>query len=177
MSEIQGRTEIEGVSVLMQRSVYRHSPEKAHVTVTVWVSSFEQAPAVWVKFFASFPAEARVTNDECESPGLLEIMWTEAPNERDLAMYAEEQAAEQKRIADALAYDLWQARRGPIGSSKKRAEVGLPGHCERCAEVGHVAAHPDMGCGDVGCDTSHPDPALLEAEIMERHGRRGGDRG
>jgi hypothetical protein len=41
------------------------------------------------------------------------------------------------------------------GVSKERAEVGLPGHCERCAEVGHVSAHPELGCGDVRCDKEH----------------------
>ena len=42
------------------------------------------------------------------------------------------------------------------GSSKARQEVGEPGHCERCAEFGHVKAHPGLGCGDVGCSRAHP---------------------
>lgn len=41
------------------------------------------------------------------------------------------------------------------GASKERAEVGLPGHCERCAEVGHVKAHRSLGCADVRCDKPH----------------------
>ncbi|MEZ7005650.1 hypothetical protein [Streptomyces sp. AD55] len=41
------------------------------------------------------------------------------------------------------------------GTSKERAQVGLPGHCERCAEVGHVKAHRSLGCGDVGCNSAH----------------------
>jgi hypothetical protein len=41
------------------------------------------------------------------------------------------------------------------GSDKERAQVGLPGHCERCAEVGHVKAHRSLGCGDVGCNSAH----------------------
>lgn len=41
------------------------------------------------------------------------------------------------------------------GSDAKRASVGLPGHCEPCAVVGHVVAHPDHGCGDVGCNVEH----------------------
>lgn len=43
------------------------------------------------------------------------------------------------------------------GSNSERQSVGLPGHCERCAQVGHVKAHPDLGCGDVGCTAFHPD--------------------
>lgn len=47
------------------------------------------------------------------------------------------------------------------GSNKERQEVGDPGHCERCAEVGHVRAHRSLGCGDVGCTSAHApgDPA------------------
>ncbi len=41
------------------------------------------------------------------------------------------------------------------GSSKDRQEVGLPGHCEPCAQVGHVKAHKHLGCGDVGCNSAH----------------------
>jgi hypothetical protein len=43
------------------------------------------------------------------------------------------------------------------GSNSERQSVGLPGHCDDCAETGHVAAHPDLGCSDVGCDTAHPE--------------------
>ena len=43
------------------------------------------------------------------------------------------------------------------GSNPERQSVGLPGHCEDCAEHGHVAAHPDLGCSDVGCDSAHPE--------------------
>jgi hypothetical protein len=42
-----------------------------------------------------------------------------------------------------------------IGSSSRRQSVGLPGHCERCVQVGHVKAHPSLGCGDVGCERAH----------------------
>ena len=41
------------------------------------------------------------------------------------------------------------------GTNSERQSVGLPGHCERCAEVGHVRAHPRLGCGDVGCTRAH----------------------
>lgn len=41
------------------------------------------------------------------------------------------------------------------GSNSERQSVGLPGHCERCAEHGHVEAHPNYGCGDVGCSSAH----------------------
>lgn len=49
------------------------------------------------------------------------------------------------------------------GSSKDRQEIGLPGHCDACCTVGHVVAHPDYGCGDVGCEQYHPisEPAEL----------------
>ncbi len=50
------------------------------------------------------------------------------------------------------------------GTSKDRQEVGLPGHCKACAAAGHMAAHPDLGCGDVGCDKAHDDaPASVGA--------------
>lgn len=46
------------------------------------------------------------------------------------------------------------------GSNPERQAVGYPGHCARCCEVGHVKAHPDRGCGDVGCYAYHDeDPA------------------
>lgn len=45
------------------------------------------------------------------------------------------------------------------GSSNTRQGVGLPGHCEDCAEHGHAAAHPDLGCADVGCDRNHESAA------------------
>lgn len=41
------------------------------------------------------------------------------------------------------------------GSNSCRQEVGKAGHCDRCCEVGHVAAHPQFGCADVGCDRAH----------------------
>ncbi|MET8006245.1 hypothetical protein [Nonomuraea glycinis] len=43
------------------------------------------------------------------------------------------------------------------GTDKTRQETGAPGHCDDCAARGHIAAHPDLGCGDVGCDKHHPD--------------------
>jgi hypothetical protein len=45
-----------------------------------------------------------------------------------------------------------------VGQNTERQSVGLPGHCDRCAEVGHVVAHPDLGCADVGCTQSHASP-------------------
>lgn len=41
------------------------------------------------------------------------------------------------------------------GSDSDRQSVGLQGHCDDCAEMGHVAAHPELGCADVGCDKAH----------------------
>lgn len=43
------------------------------------------------------------------------------------------------------------------GSNADRQSVGDPGHCEDCCSVGHVVAHPDLGCGDVGCYRTHGD--------------------
>jgi len=41
------------------------------------------------------------------------------------------------------------------GADSERASTGLPGHCDVCAIVGHVVAHPDYGCGDVRCNVDH----------------------
>ncbi len=41
------------------------------------------------------------------------------------------------------------------GSNPKRGCIGKPGHCEYCAVLGHVKAHRDLGCGDVGCHVGH----------------------
>jgi hypothetical protein len=41
------------------------------------------------------------------------------------------------------------------GTNPDRQYVGDPGHCERCAQFGHVRAHPHLGCGDVGCTAAH----------------------
>lgn len=62
---------------------------------------------------------------------------------------------------------LTAGRPSPVhtGSDPERGSVGLPGHCEDCAAVGHVAAHPDLGCGDVGCTAAHDeDPAPSPAK-------------
>lgn len=42
-----------------------------------------------------------------------------------------------------------------------RGENGGP-HCDVCADFGHVAAHPDLGCGDVGCDSAHGEAAEMD---------------
>lgn len=41
------------------------------------------------------------------------------------------------------------------GSNSDRQSTGLPGHCEPCAQFGHIIAHPSLGCGDVGCNRCH----------------------
>lgn len=41
------------------------------------------------------------------------------------------------------------------GRDSDRQSVGKPGHCSDCARIGHVAAHLDFGCSDVGCDRAH----------------------
>jgi hypothetical protein len=57
------------------------------------------------------------------------------------------------------AFDRWVASGRPThpyaGHSRERAERGDPGHCDRCCQFGHVVAHPDQGCGDVGCTKGH----------------------
>lgn len=58
------------------------------------------------------------------------------------------------------------------GSNKERQEVGDPGHCERCAEVGHVKAHPSLGCGDVGCYSYHDEsPDTYEEKVVNPDNR------
>lgn len=60
------------------------------------------------------------------------------------------------------------------GSNSERQSVGDPGHCERCAEVGHVKAHPELGCGDVGCYANHDEPSdpVTSADLVsEMRGR------
>lgn len=44
------------------------------------------------------------------------------------------------------------------GSNSDRQRVGRPGHCSVCAIVGHVAAHPELGCCDVRCTSTHDTP-------------------
>lgn len=52
-----------------------------------------------------------------------------------------------------------QAPHRYAGNAAARQEVGDPGHCEDCCSVGHVVAHPDLGCGDVACISDHPEPS------------------
>jgi hypothetical protein len=61
------------------------------------------------------------------------------------------------------------------GTSKDGEQVGDPGHCERCLQVGHVTAHPDLGCGDVGCADGHslqdePQPVRLKVYVATSPG-------
>lgn len=63
------------------------------------------------------------------------------------------------------------------GSDSGRQSVGDPGHCETCAEFGHVAAHLVLGCGDVGCSRPHgpDDPADIRGQhalAVKRHRKR-----
>lgn len=50
-------------------------------------------------------------------------------------------------------------------ASGERAESGYSSHCDRCERFGHVLAHPDLGCGDVGCTRAH-DEAPAETMWM-----------
>jgi ADP-ribose pyrophosphatase YjhB (NUDIX family) len=60
--------------------------------------------------------------------------------------------ARKRGIVDAAAENTIRAY---AGTNPDRQSVGLPGHCDRCVAVGHVRAHPDLGCGDVGCTVRH----------------------
>lgn len=50
------------------------------------------------------------------------------------------------------------------GSDQQRQSSGLPGHCEDCADRGHVAAHPELGCSDVGCTSGHEDSETAQRD-------------
>lgn len=56
-----------------------------------------------------------------------------------------------------------QAPHQYCGSNSDRQSVGDPGHCEDCCSVGHIIAHPDLGCGDVGCYHVHADKPITYA--------------
>lgn len=53
------------------------------------------------------------------------------------------------------------------GNNSERQSVGDPGHCEDCCSVGHVAAHPELGCADVQCYSEHSDPTA-RARVAEK---------
>lgn len=61
-----------------------------------------------------------------------------------------------------------QAAHSFSGSNPDRQSVGDPGHCEDCCSLGHVVAHPELGCGDVGCNVDHGDDAV--ETIKARYG-------
>lgn len=54
------------------------------------------------------------------------------------------------------------------GTNQQRESVGLYGHCDDCALLGHVLAHPDLGCGDVGCNRAHgpEDDVSTQAQVF-----------
>jgi hypothetical protein len=51
------------------------------------------------------------------------------------------------------------------GSNSERQQVGDPGHCEDCCSVGHIVAHPECGCADVGCYSDHKAPAHRRPDL------------
>jgi hypothetical protein len=64
------------------------------------------------------------------------------------------------------------------GTDTERQSRGAPGHCDECAEFGHVVAHPALGCADVGCNASHEaasGTAHEEAAVMISLGLDHGD--
>ncbi len=58
------------------------------------------------------------------------------------------------------------------GTNPERQSIGLPGHCDRCAEVGHVKAHPDLSCGDVGCEPPSVCPTCHSDDCEATWGER-----
>lgn len=65
-----------------------------------------------------------------------------------------------------------QAPHPYCGSNSDRQSVGDPGHCEDCCAVGHLIAHPDFGCADVGCYSDHGNNCpLCPARLSEHTGR------
>lgn len=53
------------------------------------------------------------------------------------------------------------------GTNQDRQSEGLPGHCDACEQYGHIAAHPELGCSDVGCSESHETDQVDETEDHE----------
>lgn len=51
------------------------------------------------------------------------------------------------------------------GRNAQRQSIGQPGHCDKCAEVGHIKAHPHLGCSDVGCTSSHNETPEVQRAI------------
>jgi len=66
-------------------------------------------------------------------------------------------ASVQKQVSDELkaARPGWPVTHPYCGQNSERQGRGDPGHCEACAVVGHVVAHPDFGCSDVQCNSRH----------------------
>lgn len=58
------------------------------------------------------------------------------------------------------------------GGNSDRQCVGLPGHCSVCAIIGHVLAHPELGCSDVQCNSVHDAPARHGAKINKPASRQ-----
>ena len=62
-------------------------------------------------------------------------------------------AAQRKYDAQIMRYAPQRPPGAPFaGRNPERANEG---HCTYCAVLGHVTAHPDLGCGDVGCTAPH----------------------
>ena len=63
------------------------------------------------------------------------------------------------KVATPTLHEFYPPTHNRSGTNPERQRVGDPGHCEACAQHGHVIAHPDLGCGDVGCHRPHEEPA------------------
>lgn len=56
------------------------------------------------------------------------------------------------------------------GSNPARQGAGSPGHCGMCMTEGHLVAHPNAGCADVGCTVVHGGGESPPDENGERSG-------
>lgn len=80
-------------------------------------------------------------------------------------------------MTDKRRFPYRQVPHSYCGTNPDRQSVGEPGHCEDCCSVGHIVAHPHLGCGDVGCyqdhvdsEPTHPSPYdLVGRRVVARH--------
>jgi hypothetical protein len=105
---------------------------------------------------ATSPVAVPVTLDITDAATLATSVALLAPAVREQIgnAIADAESAERRRLTPG-GFPYRQQGHSYGGSNSDRQSVGDPGHCEDCASVGHVIAHPDLGCGDVGCYRHH----------------------